>query len=474
LRRRVSARQAEAQGQFEKAWTTMEVIEKTAEGLTRKFTVKVPAAELDAKLNARLADVKGKVHMKGFRKGKAPLPFLKKMYGKGMMSEILQEIVNETSFKAFTDRDLKPATTPQPRLVTSFDAIIDGKADLEYDVAAEILPVFEPASVDGIKLKRPVADVADAEVEESLAKLAESNRDYEPRAAKEKAKEGDMLVIDFVGSIDGKEFKGGKGEGHSVVLGAGTLIKGFEDQLVGAKAGEDVEVKLAFPEDYGSDELNGKDAVFAVKVKEVKAPQEPKADDALATKLGFDDLAALKKRLRERLETEYRSMSRSHVKRALLDKLDAAHDFALPPSMVEAEFQQIWRQVENAERDEEDKGKTDDELKEEYRKIAVRRVRLGLVLAEIGRRADVQVPSEQLQRAVQESAIRDAQLFALQGQKISPQEVLKFYQQNPNAVAQIRAPLFEERVVDFILEKSDIEDRKVSKEDLMKDPDGEE
>lgn len=452
----------------------MEVIEKTAEGLERKFTVKVPAAELDAKLNARLADVKGKVHLKGFRKGKAPLPFLKKMYGKGMMSEILQEIINETSYKAFTDRDLKPATTPHPHFHGDFDKIIDGKADLEYDVHAEILPTFEPASIDGIKLKRPVADVDDADIDEALTKLAESNRDFEPREKSEKAKEGDMVVIDFVGTIGGVEFKGGKGEGHSVILGSGTLIKGFEDQLIGAKAESDAEVKLTFPEDYGSADLDGKEAVFAVKVREVKAPQDAVVNEALAKKLGLEDLADLKKRVRERIEADYRSMSRSHVKRALLDKLDAAHDFDLPKSMVDAEFNQIWAQVANAERDEEDKDKTEEELKEEYRKIAVRRVRLGLVLAEIGRRADVTVPNDQLQRAVQEHAIRDAQLFAMQGRKVTPQEVLQMYQRNPGAVAQIRAPLFEERVVDFILEKADIADKKVSKEDLMKDPDGEE
>lgn len=452
----------------------MEVIEKTAEGLTRKFTVKVPAAELDAKLNARLADVRGTVQMKGFRKGKAPLPFLKKMYGKGMMSEILQEIVNETSFKAFADRDLKPATTPHPHLVTDFDAILDGKADLEYDVHAEILPSFEPASVDGLKLKRPIADVADADVDEAVTKIAEQNRNYEPRKKTEKAKEGDMIVIDFVGAIDGKEFKGGKGEGHSVVIGSNTLIKGFEEQLIGAKADAELDVKVTFPADYGSDELSGKDAVFAVKVKEVKAPQDPVADDDFAKRLGLEDLADLKKRMRERLDSDHRAMSRSHVKRALLDKLDAAHDFELPASMVEAEFNQIWSQVENAERDEEDKDKSEEELKAEYRKIAIRRVRLGLVLAEIGRRADVQVPNDQLQRAVQESAMRDAQLFALQGQKVTPSEVLKLYQRNPNAIAQIRAPLFEERVVDFILEKAEITDKKVSKEELMKDPEGEE
>ncbi len=257
------------------------------------------------------------------------------------------------------------------------------------------------------------------------------------------------------------------------MLGSNSLIKGFEDQLVGVNADSELDVKLTFPEDYGSADLNGKAAVFAVKVKDVKAPTETAIDDEFAKKLGLDDLADLKKRVRERVEADYRSMSRSHVKRALLDKLDAAHDFDLPKSMVDAEFNQIWSQVANAERDEEDKDKTDDELKEEYRTIAVRRVRLGLVLAEIGRRADVQVPSDQVQRAVQEQAIREAQYFATQGQKVSPQDVLKFYQQNPGAVAQIRAPLFEERVVDFILEKADITDKKVSKDDLMKDPDGE-
>ena len=452
----------------------MEVIEKTAEGLTRKFTVKVPAAELDAKLTARLADVKGKVQLKGFRKGKAPLPFLKKMYGKGMMSEILQEIVNETSYKAFSDRDLKPATTPHPHLTSDIDAIIDGKADLEYDVHAEILPVFEPMSVDGVKLKRPVADVADDEIDEQLKKIAEANREFEARKQTEKAKDGDMVVIDFVGSIDGAEFAGGKGEDHSVVIGSNSLIKGFEDQLIGAEGGTDVDVKVRFPDDYGSAALSGKDAVFAVKVKEVKTPKDVQIDDDFAKKLGLDDLADLKKRVRDRIEAEHKSMSRSHVKRMLLDKLDAGHDFDLPKSMVDAEFNQIWAQVQNAERDEEDKDKTEDELKDEYRKIAVRRVRLGLVLAEIGRRADVQVPSDQLQRAIQEQALREAQYFAMQGQKVSPQDVLKYYQQNPQAVAQIRAPLFEERVVDFILEKADVTDKKVSKDDLMKDPDGEE
>ncbi len=452
----------------------MEVTEQTAEGLERRFTVKVPASELDAKLTARLADIKGRVNLKGFRKGKAPLPFLKKMYGKGVMGEILQEIVNETSFKAFTDRNLKPATTPHPHLTGDIEQVMDGKADLEYSVHAEVLPEFEPMAIDGLALKRPVADVTDAEVEEAATKLAEQSRDYEARPATAEAMKDDLLIIDYVGSIGGAEFKGGKGEGQSVVLGSGSLIPGFEDQLIGAKMGAEVEVKVTFPSDYGAEDLAGKDAVFAVTVKEVKAPKDAVADDEFAKKLGLEDLADLKKRLRERLESEYRSYSRGHLKRSLLDKLDAGHDFDLPKSMVEAEFRQIWAQVEKAERDEEDKDKTDDELKEEYRKIAVRRVRLGLVLAEIGRRADVQVPQDALQRAVQEQALREAQMLAMQGQQVTPQQVLKFYQQNPQAVAQIRAPLFEERVVDFIIERSKVTDKTVSREELMADPEGEE
>ena len=452
----------------------MEVTEQTAEGLERRFKVKVPASELDARLTERLSDIKGRVNLKGFRKGKAPLPFLKKMYGKGVMSEILQEIVNETSFKAFTDRNLKPATTPHPHLAGDIEEVIDGKADLEYSVHAEILPEFEPMAVDGLALKRPVAAVTDAEVDEAAQKLAEQSRDYEPRPAGGKAAKDDLLIIDFVGSIDGAEFKGGKGEGQSVVLGSGALIPGFEDQLIGAKAGEEVEVKVTFPEAYGASELAGKDAVFAVTVSEVKAPKDAVVDDDFAKRLGLDDLADLKKRLRERLESEYRGYSRGHLKRLLLDKLDAGHDFDLPKSMVEAEFRQIWAQVENAERDEEDKDKSEDELKDEYRKIAVRRVRLGLVLAEIGRRADVQVPQDALQRAVQERALHEARMLTMQGQQVTPQQVLKFYQQNPQAVAQIRAPLFEERVVDYIIERAKVTEEQVSREKLMADPEGEE
>ncbi|HPE31012.1 MAG TPA: trigger factor [Parvularculaceae bacterium] len=451
----------------------MEVIEKSAEGLDRHFTVKVSAAELDKKLTARLEKMKGRVQLKGFRKGKAPVSFLKKMYGRGVMGEIVQDIVNETSTKAFADRNLQPATQPHPHFHGDMEAVMDGKADLEYDVHAEVLPSFEPMDVATLKLSRPVADVEDGDIDEALKNIADQQKSYTARDKKEKAQKGDLLVIDYVGSIDGVEFDGGKGEGQEIVLGSGRFIPGFEDQLEGSKVGDEVSVKVTFPEEYGAKTLAGKDAVFAVTVTEIKAPEETKIDDELAKKLGLESLDELKSRIRERIEADYKRLSRGHIKRALLDKLDAAHDFELPKGMVEAEFNQIWAQVENAERDEEDKDKSEDELKEEYRKIAGRRVRLGLVLAEIGKRAEVKVPSDLLQRAIQEQALRDAQILQMQGQDINPQQVLQYYQRDPQALAQIRAPLFEERVVDYIIERAAVTDKKVTKEDLQKDPEGE-
>ncbi|WP_375206556.1 trigger factor [Hyphococcus sp.] len=450
----------------------MEVIEKSAEGLDRKFQVKVSAEELDKKLVAKLEEVKGRVHLKGFRKGKAPVAHLKKLYGKGMMGEIIQDIVTETSQKAFSERDLQPATTPRPELISKIDDVIEGKADLEYDLQAEILPTFEPMDVSTLKLTRPVAEVPESDVDEALAKIAEQQVSYKERGKTAKAKEKDQVLIDFVGKVDGEEFEGGKGEGFELVLGSGQFIGGFEDQLIGAKAGDDVEVKVTFPEEYHAKNLAGKDAVFDVHVQEVRAPEEPAIDDELAKKVGLESLDDLKKRIKERIEGDYKDLSRSHLKRSLLDKLDEAHDFELPQGMVNAEFEQIWRQVESTERDEEDKDKSDEELKEEYRKIAERRVRLGLVLAEIGKRAEVKVPSQELQQAVQRQAIQEAQYMQMQGQNISPQEVLQFYQKNPQALEQVRAPLFEEKVVDYIIERAEVKDKTVSKDKLMEEPDG--
>ena len=450
----------------------MEVIEKSAEGLDRRFTVKVSAAELDAKLVERLQDIKGRVHLKGFRKGKAPIPYLKKMYGKGVMSEIVQEVINETSTKAFADRDLQPAQTPHPHFHGDMEKVMAGEADLEYEVHAEILPAIEPMDVASLALTRPVADVPDEDVQAAVDNLAEQNPDYETRAEGAAAEDGDLVNIDYVGRIGGEAFEGGRGDGHDLVLGSDSFIPGFESQLVGATADEDRQVTVSFPEAYAVGDLAGKEAVFDVHVNEVKARKETVADDALATRLGAESLEDLRKKIAERLQDGFKRQSRLHLKRELLDRLDEGHAFDLPKSMVDAEFDQIWRQIENAERDDEDKDKPEEELKAEYRQIAERRVRLGLVLAEIGKRADVQVPSDEFQRAIQEQAVREAQILHMQGQDVTPQQVLEFYRSNPDALAQIRAPLFEERVVDYILERATVTDKTVSKEELMQEPEG--
>lgn len=442
----------------------MEVTEVTSEGLERKFKVTVPATELDEKLVAKLESMKGDIHLKGFRKGKAPVSFLKKMYGKNLMGEIIQEVVTETAEKAFTERDLQPATQPHPHFHSDMDAVAEGKADLEYDVHAEILPSFEAMDVSSLSLTRPTAEIPKEDIDEAIKNLAENQRSYTARDEGEAAQNDDMVVIDFEGSIDGEVFEGGKAENAELVLGSNSFIPGFEDQLIGAKAGEDKTVTVTFPEEYGHAELAGKEAVFAVQVHEVKAPDAVTIDDALAERMGLKDLAELEDKIRERIGEEYKQLSRSHVKRQLLDKLDEAHAFDLPKSMVDAEFNQIWAQVKDAERDEEDKDKTEEELEAEYRKIAERRVRLGLVLAEIGKKAEVQVPNEDIQREI----INQARQFP--GQE---REVLEFYRSNPNAMAQIRAPLYEEKVVDYILEVAAVEDKTVSKDELMKEPDGE-
>lgn len=441
----------------------MEVTEKSAEGLDRRFQVKVPASELNEKLSAKLDEIKGQVHLKGFRKGKAPVSYLKKLYGKGVMSEIVQEMVDEATQKAFTERDLKPASQPHPHFHSDMDKVMAGEADLEYDVHAEILPEFEPADVTGLKLEKPVAEIPQKEIDDMLQRIADQQVTYSARAKTAKAKKKDQVVIDFVGKIDDEPFDGGKGDGFELVLGAGQFIPGFEDQLVGAKTGDDVEVKVTFPEEYHAKDLAGKEAVFDVTVNEVRGPETVEIDDDLAKKVGMDSLDDLTARVTEQIEGEYKQLSRGHVKRMLLDKLDEAHDFELPNGMVDAEFDQIWQQVQAAELDDEDKEKSEDELKSEYRKIAERRVRLGLVLAEIGQRAEVTVPNEDLQRQLLNTA------RSYPGQE---KEVLEFYQKNPAAMQQLRAPLFEEKVVDYILERADVSEKTVSKEKLLEDPEG--
>ncbi|MEM9989315.1 MAG: trigger factor [Pseudomonadota bacterium] len=442
----------------------MQVTEKSAEGLSREYHVVIPQSHLTSRLNEKLEEVKGQVHLKGFRPGKAPVSFLKKMYGKGMMTELIQEEMAAAQTKAFEEHKVQPAMPPQPQLKDDLiGQVIDGKADLEYDIQVEVLPEFEPMDVEGMALERMVADIPETEVEEELEKIAQENTQYNDRDEGAAAEDGDQVVIDFVGKLDGEVFEGGTGEGVPLVLGSGSFIPGFEEQLTGVKVGEEKSLDVTFPEDYQAENLAGKAVVFDVTVQGVKAPQEAKVDDDLAKNMGLEDLDTLRTRVKESIERRYEGQSRMHLKRAILDTLDEKHAFELPAGMVKAEFDGIWAQVEQAERDEEDKDKSEDELKEEYQGIAERRVRLGLILAEIGKAAEVTVPEQDMQRAIQMQAMQAG---------VPVQQVMEFIQQNPGALAQIRAPLFEDRVIDHIIEKAEVTEKTVSKEELEKDPGG--
>ena len=439
----------------------MQVTEKSAEGLSREYHVTIPKDHLNERLDTKLNEIKGQVHLKGFRPGKAPVSFLKKMYGQSLMGELIQEEMQAAEAKAL--EGVQPAMQPHPHIEDDdVQAAMKGERDLEYDIHVEVLPEFEPADLEGLKLERMVAEVDDAEVDEELQKLAEQNRSFDDKDGA--AEEGDRVLIDFLGKLDGEPFDGGRGEDQALELGSGQFIPGFEDQLIGVKAGDEKTIEVTFPEDYQAESLAGKDATFDVTVKQVLAPGEAKVDDDMAKNLGLDDLDALKARVRESIEGRYKGQSRLHMKRRLLDVLDDKHDFDLPPGMVKAEFEQIWQQVQSSELDDEDKNKSEDELKEEYRKIAERRVRLGLVLAEIGKRAKVDVPQEDMTRALQMQAMQYG---------MPVQQLAKIYQERPELLAQLRAPLFEDKVVDHIIEKAEVTEKTVSKDEIMAEPDGE-
>ena len=445
----------------------MQVTQKSGEGLSRVYGVTVGVAELGAKLEAKIAEIAPRLNLRGFRPGKVPAAHVKRIYGKALMGEVVEQTIDETSKQVLEDNGLRVAAQPDLTPQSNMDEVIAGKEDLAYELNVEVMPDFEPLDVAGLDLERPVYSASAAEVEESLDELAKQSRTYEPRTGKSaKAKDGDQVTIDFIGRIDGEAFEGGAAEDAQLVLGSGQFIPGFEEQLVGASVGNEVTVKVTFPDDYNAERLKGKAAEFEVKVKEVKAPIETAPDDALAERLGMGDLEALRNALKVNLESQYAGATRMKLKRALLDKLDAAHDFPLPPRMVEAEFAGIWSQVEaEKERGElapEDAGKSDDELKAEYRKIAARRVRLGLILAEIGRRANVTVNEQELNEAMRQVAMR----YGAQAQQI-----FDLMKDNPNAQAQMRAPIFEEKVVDLILGQAAVTDKQVTKDELMADDD---
>ncbi len=440
----------------------MKIVEKSKEGLSVVYNVTVEKAEIATSLDTKIAEIAPNMNLKGFRKGKVPLAHIKKMYGKGIMAEMLNELVQQGVDKAVNDNNIRPASNPDIAGVENVDAVIDGKADLVFDVVLDILPEFETVSIESLEITRPVAEATDAEVQTALEEIAKQSQSFETK--KGKAKEGDAVICDFLGKIDGVAFDGGKAEGAQVVLGSNTFIPGFEDALVGVKSGDETVINVTFPEEYGVPTLAGKAATFDIKVTDVQAPKEAQVDDELATRMGLSDLEALKQAVKIDIERQFGGLSRAKAKRSLLDALDASHSFELPPKMVAAEFDAIWQQVEadkaQGNVDPDDEGKSEDDLKAEYKTIAERRVRLGLVLAEIGRIGEVQITDQEIGQAL----VREASRYP--GQE---RQVYEFFQKNPNMMAQLRAPLYEEKVVDYILEKAKVTDKTVTREELEAD-----
>lgn len=447
----------------------MQVTETSAEGLFREFKITIPAAELEEKLDLRLDGLKDKVNLKGFRPGKVPVEHLKKTFGRQVMGEIIEETLNESSQQALEERELRAAMQPKIDLESNAEDVLSGGVDLEFKIGVELMPEFELMDAKSIKLERKVHTADDHDINHELEHLAEHQRTFEDKGADAVAEDGDQVNIDFDGSIDGIAFDGGRGEGMDLVLGSGQFIPGFEEQLVGVKVGEEKDVNVTFPEEYPVDTLKGQAAVFTVKVNSIAKAVNTPVDDEFAKKMGMDDLAALQDAMRQRLQHDLDAVARSHAKRALLDALDSGHTFELPKGMVDAEFQAIWQQVLQDLNDRgktvEDEAESEDALKAEYRTIAERRVRLGLVLAEFGKENNIDVTQEELGRALSALARQ------YPGQE---REVYEYYQQNMGAMAQLRAPIFEDKVVDFILELADVTDKEVSKDELMKSPDEDE
>jgi len=444
----------------------MQITETVSDGLKREFQVTVPASDLEARMAGRLSDLKDRVQLRGFRPGKVPVTHLRKLYGRSVMAETVEAVIRETNATIIEERGLRLAMEPKvslPTEGTEVDRVIGGKADLAYTVALEVLPVIELGDFKGIKLERLVTEVTDAELDEALSKIAEQNRPYTAKGEGAKVEKGDRVMIDFAGRIDGKPFEGGSGGDIGVNVGSGTFIPGFEDQLVGMAAGEKRLVKVTFPANYTSAELAGKEAEFDVTAKSVEAPGAVAVDDEFAKSLGLDSVDKLRAAVKDRITREHAAMARQKLKRALLDRLDEMHKFTPPPTLVEEEFRNVWKVIEDDLKQQgrtfEDEGTTEEKAREEYHGIAERRVRLGLVLAEIGEKNGIKVSEDEISRAIVERARQ------FPGRE---QEVWDFYRKNPNAVAGIRAPIFEEKVVDFLTELASVTEKPITREELYK------
>jgi trigger factor len=445
----------------------MNVTETLSDGLKREYRVVVPANDLDTKVNTRLDELKDTVRINGFRPGKVPVGHLKRMYGRSVMAETIEAAVRDANAQIVTDNGYRLAMEPQVKLPTEEDAIkavVEGKADLDYSVTMEILPKIELANFKDISLEKPVAEVTEAEIDEAIARIVDQNRPFKAKDEGAEAKLGDKVTISFSGTIDGVPFEGGSGDDIGVTIGSKTFIPGFEEQLAGIKVGESRTIKTPFPENYMKAELAGKEAEFAVVAKSVEAPGEVTVDDAFATQLGMESMAKLREAVKARIAQEHAGATRARLKRQLLDALDERHKFDLPPTLVDQEFNNVWQTVESDLKQQgrtfADEGTSEDEAKAEYRKIAERRVRLGLVIAEIGDKNSVKVADEEVQRAVVERARQ------FPGQE---QQVWEYYRNNPQALASLRAPIYEEKVVDFLFELAKVTERKVAREELYKE-----
>ena len=441
----------------------MQVVETNSDSLLKDFKVTVAATDIETRIDSRLLEVGKDARIPGFRPGKVPVKVLKQRFGPAVRGEVLEAALRDSTQELLAERGLRPASQPQIE-VTSYE---EGN-DLEYDLSVELLPDIGDVDFSSIELDRIKVSATDTEIGETLQRLADQNKQSQPVETARAAKTGDIVVIDFVGKIDDVPFDGGTGNDIQLELGAGQFIPGFEEQLVGAKAEQSLDVEVTFPEDYGSADLAGKDAVFACTVKELREPIAAELNDAFATTLGLESLEALKGAIREQLDGEYAQFTREKVKRELLDKLSEQFEFDVPPRMLDSEFDQIWTQVEQAREkgtlDEDDKDRSEEDLREQYRAIAERRVRLGLLLSHVGESNELSVTQEEVNRAIMDQARQ------MPGQE---QQVIEFYRSNTEAQASLQAPIFEDKVVNFILEMAKVNERKISPEELRAETEAE-
>jgi len=449
----------------------MQVTETLNEGLKHEFKINVPASDLDAKADAKLVDMKDKVRLNGFRPGKVPVAHLKKLYGRSVMAETIDQTIRDTNTQIFTERGFRLAAEPKVTMPTEkgeVEELLSGKSDLTYTVAIEVVPQIKLADFKGFSLEKPVAEITDTEINEAIQRIADANRGYAAKGEGAKAESGDRVTINFTGRINGEPFEGGKGEGIQVVIGTGQFIPGFEEQLIGIGAGETRTLNVSFPKNYMSEKLAGQPAEFETTATGIESPLKTEINDEFAKSLGLESLDKLKDAARERLAAEFTAATRQKVKRMLLDRLDEAHQFEAPPTLIEEEFNLMWNSIkaemESSGKAFADENTTEEASKEEYRKIADRRVRLGLVLSEIGEKNKITVTDDEVSRAVIERARQ------MPGRE---KEVWDFYRNNANALAQLRAPIFEDKVVDFILELANVTEKKVSREELFRDEDAE-